>query len=82
MHVHRVFDGVLVAVECPPVAKTGVTEHVVLRIDSHQHGIAKLLSLSHPVHSVRCVDRDVVPDGGGIDHRIVVDCHNAACIGG
>lgn len=73
------FDGVAKAVKGAPVAEGGVTgNHAVFF--AHQHGITGYLPGFEPGNTVVGIDGFVVPDGGGMDDRVVVDFSDCCAI--
>ena len=77
--IDGMFDGVAKAVKGAPVAEGGVTgNHPVFF--AHQHGITGYLPGFEPGNTVVGIDGFVVPDGGGMDDRMVVDFSDCRAI--
>ena len=73
------FDGMAKAVKCAPVAKRRIAGHHAVFF-AHQNRVACQLTRFKPGDAVIGIDGFVIPDGGGVQHRVVVNFGNRRAI--
>src|SRR5690606_31613703 len=71
-HIHGVLDAVPIPAKGPPATERGVAEHAAV-IDGDEHRETVRFALAQPGGTVVDVDGFLMPDGGGVQHRPVVD---------
>ena len=77
--VDRVLDGVAETIKVAPVTVGGVAGHGTVFF-AHQHREMPQLARFKPRDAVVGIDSFVIPDSGGVDHSMVVDCRNGGAV--